>query len=289
MANHKKPTSDELEEGIRKTQEELEKLEAVTSQEKENEKKQAEKLIEKVEAEEESVNEDEAQEDSSESEKDEKGDEDETQDEKNIDEVGKDEKEDIDYKKKFVNSTRESQVLHSKNKKINEVVEKAITMSDPTDEELIAEFPDWDIMSDTERKLAKKTYKYDKAFAMLNEVTRESKDAETWNSKVDTFIEDPKTLNTHPDLEGKEDDFKMFASKPTRRGVDFEDLIKAFLFDVSTTRKPNKGRMFETGAGGQDKKERKSNILTANEGRALMKANYKKWKELLMAGKIANE
>lgn len=274
MANHKKPTAEELEANIKKAEEEVTKL-----LEKENEES---KTVDETEEDNKEVEE---------SENSDTGDESETQDAQDTKENGEDikkEEESVDYKEKFVHSTRESQVLHSKNKKINEVIEKAITMPEPTDEELLKEFPDWDIMSDTEKKLARKTYKYDKAFSMLNEVTKESKDADVWHEKVDTYIEDPKTLNDHPELEGKTEDFKLFASKPTRRGVDFEDLIKAFLFDVSTSKPKNKGKMFEAGSGGEKPKP-KTDVLSALEGRRLMKTDYKKWKDMLLAGKIANE
>ena len=46
-----------------------------------------------------------------------------------------DEKPSEDYKKKFVASSREALVLHSKNKKINEAVDKADQLADPTEEE----------------------------------------------------------------------------------------------------------------------------------------------------------
>ena len=41
-----------------------------------------------------------------------------------------------DYKKRYADSTREAQILHAKNKKIMEAVEKAKEIPDPTEEEL---------------------------------------------------------------------------------------------------------------------------------------------------------
>jgi hypothetical protein len=198
---------------------------------------------------------------------------------------------DVDYKKKFVESTREAQVLHAKNKKINEVIETALTLPDPTDEELKKEFTDWDVMTDTEKKLATDNLKSTRRFAMLEEVTRESKDIETWNTKVDSFVDDPKTLVDNPELEGKLDDFKLFATKPTRRGVDFGDLVLAFGGEEAKKTKPkNKGSMFETGTGGpNDRPKPKSDKISIEQARVLRETDYKKYTEYLKAGKIEND
>ena len=90
----------------------------------------------------------------------------------------------------------------------------------------------------------------------------------------------------HPELEGKVEDFKLFASKPTRRGVDFEDLIPAFLYNESKNKvAPKKGQMFEQGTGGNSKPKPKGDKISTEEGRLLMNTDYNKFKELLKAGK----
>lgn len=191
----------------------------------------------------------------------------------------------IDYKEKFTESSREAQILHSKNKKINEAIDKAKTIPEPTEEELTKEFPDWELLTDTEKKLAKTSLMATKRFAFLEEVTAESKDIDAWNQKIDSFIDDPKNLTDHPELEGKEAEFKIFATKPTRRGVDFEDLIPAFLYGMKKT--PSKGKMFETGMGGdKGKAQPKSDKITLDQARKLRTTNYAKYTEYLKAGKI---
>ena len=194
----------------------------------------------------------------------------------------------VDYKKKFVDSTREAQVLHAQNKKINEAIESAMKLPEPPEEEMQKQFPEWDAMTDTEKRLAKDNYISSKRFAMLEEVTRESKDIESWNNKVDTFLADPQSLVDNPGLEGRVEDFKIFASKPTRRGADFNDLVSAFLYDLDKTAKPkNKGSMFETGTGGpNDKPKPKSDKITIDQARTLRTTDYKKYLEFLRAGKI---
>ena len=197
-------------------------------------------------------------------------------------------KPEVDYKTKFTESTREAQILHAQNKKINEAVQSALSISDPTEEELKKEFSEWDSMTDTEKRLAKDNLKSTKRFAMLEEVTKESKDIEAWNGKVDTFLDDPKSLIDHPELEGKVEEFKIFATKPTRRGLDFEDLVLAFNGASIKDAKPkNKGAMFETGTGGpNDKIKPKSDKIGIEEASKIKATDYKRYVQLLRSGKI---
>jgi hypothetical protein len=150
-----------------------------------------------------------------------------------------------DYKKKFVESTREAQVLHAKNKQLVTAVDEA-SLIEVTEEDLAKEYADWDLMTDTEKRLAKESLLSTRRFNIIHAESNKFKDVEVWNEKVNVFADDPKTLVDHPKLEGKLDEFKLFASKPTRRGVDFEDLIPAFLYNETTKKPaPNKGQMFE--------------------------------------------
>jgi len=195
-----------------------------------------------------------------------------------------------DYKEKFKQSTKEAQILTAKNKKINEAFDKASNVSEPTEEEMIVEFPDWEMMSEFERKMATQTTLSNRRFASIAEVGKEFKDIEAWNGKVETFLDDPKLDKEHPDLVGKETEFKLFALKPTRRGVDFDTLVSSFLWTNKEARPGNKGQMFEPGTGGPSAKmEPKSDKITVEEARVLKNDNYEEWKRQLKAGKIDYE
>jgi hypothetical protein len=194
-----------------------------------------------------------------------------------------------DYKKKFVESTREAQVLHAKNKQLVDAIDEASLIDEPTEEELAKEYSDWDLMTDTEKRLAKDSLVNSRRFKVIHQESKKFKDLEAWNEKVNTFADDPKTLTDNPELEGKLDEFKLFASKPTRRGVDFTDLIPAFLYNESQLKAktpPKKGQMFEQGTGGNTKPKPKGDKISTEEGRLLMKTDYNKFKEMLKAGKI---
>lgn len=194
-----------------------------------------------------------------------------------------------DFKEKFVQSSKEAQVLHAKNKKMNEVLEKASQLPEPSDEDLSKEYTEWEVMSDFEKKMAKEAFTSKRYRDFIAEGTKEFKDIDAWSDKVDGFIDNPEVLTAHPELEGKTEEFKAFASKPTRRGVDFEDLLKAFLFDVKASRPVNKGSQMEKGSGGPNDKSAPSDKLTVEEGRALRQTDYNKWKEMARAGKIASD
>lgn len=272
MAKHKKPTNEELEENIKKTIDEAEKVDEAPEETPVETPKDVPKEDEVIDLPiEKPVKEEVVEEEPKEE----------------VKEVKEEPRVETDYKKKFVESSRESQVLHSRNKKLTEAVDQASQIEEPTDEEMTKDFTDWDVMSDTEKRLAKDNIINKRRFETIHKATQEGKDILAWNEKVDKYIDDPKVLISHPELEGKVDDFKIFATKPTRRGVDFEDLTAAFLYDMSKVVKTNKGKMFETGTGGPNERPRpKGDKISLSEARVLMKSDYKKYKEFLIAGKI---
>lgn len=257
MNTHIKPTQEELEANAQKALEDAEALEAKA---KEDENKSADTDEKK----------DEGQDDNDESDK------------------GEDKKEDVDYKPKFIASTQEAQVLHSKQKKITQAVETAMSLPEPTEEELIAEFgDDWETMSTFERKLAKKNYINDKKFALLGNVMSEFKQGDEWSEKVSEFITDPKVMLKHTALEGKEADFVVFATKPSRIGVPLDDLVSAFLYENKPIK--HKGSLLETGTGGSKSPPKDPTKLSVDQGSNLRKTDYRKYRELLKAGRIQEE
>ena len=194
-------------------------------------------------------------------------------------------------KEKSTASAQESQILHAKNKKINEALDRARQTPEPTEAEMASEYADWEMMSDFEKKMAKDTHISKKRFEALDDITKEFKDSDKWQEKVEGFITDPKTLTDNPDLDGREDEFKLFATKPTRRGVEFSDLVSAFLY-TSDKEKPakKKGKMFETGTGGPSSPQSKdAGKISIDEAIALRNRDYNTYKQYLKAGKIATD
>ncbi|MCR4324177.1 MAG: hypothetical protein NUV69_00610 [Candidatus Curtissbacteria bacterium] len=195
-----------------------------------------------------------------------------------------------DEKKKSSASARENQKIYAKNRVINKALTDADEIPEPTEEELVKEFPDWDVMSDIEKTLAKETVVSRSWRKVISDAKAQATKIEKWNESVETFVDDPKTLIDNPDLEGKTEEFKEFATKEENNSVPFKILTSAFLHDHSTNKPNNKGRMFEKGSGGpNDKPQPKNGKLTLEEGRKLRESNYNLWKEKLSAGLIESD
>lgn len=192
----------------------------------------------------------------------------------------------VDYREKFTESTREAQVLTAKNKKLTEIIDKASELDEPTEEELRREYFDWEGLSEVEQKLAKDNLMNKKKFELVHQAVQETKKIDEWADKLDKFIEESSASGKYPELEGMEDTFRRFSMKPTRRGVDFEDLVKAFLFDVTPPAK-NKGSLLETGTGGP--KELKPKTLSVEDISKIRKADPKRYRSLIKEGKIRIE
>lgn len=197
------------------------------------------------------------------------------------------EKPQTDYKKKWVESSREGLILHEKNKKLNESVDQAFNLPEPTEEEMQKEYSDWDILDDFQKKLAKQSFDANRKLKMIHESTLVEKTAQKWNEEVDKYLEEPATLTTTPELAGKEEEFKLFATRPSRRGVSFETLVSAFLHDFEKENPPKRGQMFEKGTSTVDKNP-KDDKISLEEAEKIRTTDYKKYKELLMADKIAD-
>lgn len=277
MPNHKKPTIDELDENINKTIEELEKDpdqtpenddgsdKDLTPDNKPDETPDNEEPEETPEEEDDTVPE--------------------TPEEKKPNGEAKKQ----DYEKRYRDSSTEAQILYAKSKKITDAIEKAGDVPEPTEEELVKEYPEWEEMSDFEKKIAKNDLVKTRKLDAITEATKEFKDMDSWSKKIDEFLAKPETMNDYPELEGKEDEFKIFTLKPTRVNVDFPDLVSAFLY-AQTGKPKKKGQMFETGTGGSKENPKpKQQKLSVEDSRQLRNADYKKYLQYLREGKIAEE
>lgn len=191
------------------------------------------------------------------------------------------------YKKKFSESSREAQKIAAKNRVINKALTDAEETPEPTEEDLIKEFSDWDVMSETERRFAKETVISRNWRQTISKAKEQATKIEKWNDSVEDFIDDPKTLIDTPALEGKIDDFKEFATREENNSVPFKTLIGAFLYENSTKKVQHKGRMFENGSGGpNDKPQPKNGKISLEDSRKLRETNYDKWKEYNSKGLI---
>lgn len=196
----------------------------------------------------------------------------------------------IDYEKKFKESSREVQIIQIKEKEMAKAQEEADKLPEPTDDEMKVIYPNWDQIDQLTKDLAKDRILNKKKNDILNAARSKYKNVLDWGEKVDKFVGDPAVLAAHPELEGKTDEFRTFANKATRHGVDFEDLLLAFAGEQAKTVKPNHSgqQMFETGAHRAPAPPApKDDKITLAQGEQLRKTDYKKFLQLLKAGKIA--
>ena len=192
--------------------------------------------------------------------------------------------------KKLSASARENQKIYAKNRVINKALVDAEEIPEPTEEELSKEFADWDVMSEVEKTLAKETVISRNWRKTIAQAKEQATKIEKWNESVESFVDDPKTLIDNPELEGKTDEFKEFATQESNNSVPLNVLVPAFLHNHSSNKQPNKGRQFERATGGpNDKPKLKNGKITLEEGRILRETNYDLWKQKLSAGLIESD
>mgnify|MGYP001230947558 CR=1 FL=1 len=193
-------------------------------------------------------------------------------------------------KKKSAASARENQKIYAKNRVITKAIIDAEEVPEPTEEELVKEFPDWDLMSDTEKVFAKETVVSRSWRQTISKAKEQATKIEKWNESVETFIDDPVTLSDNPELEGKTDEFKTFATDESNNSVPFKILVSAFLHEQAKNNVQHKGKMFENGSGGPNEKPQpKTGKITLEQAKVLRETDYGKWKEYLLAGKIESD
>lgn len=132
-----------------------------------------------------------------------------------------------DYKKKFSESTRRNQIVESQNRELQKILGEITKQEPPTDDEMKALIPDWDYLSDSEKTLHRTVQTLErKEKQRALEIARFEAERETL-TKLDEFI------SSEPRLQGKEDEFYEFVSRPNNQGATAEVLLNAFLFETT--------------------------------------------------------
>ena len=126
----------------------------------------------------------------------------------------------VDYEKKFSESARENQLLRER----IAAEEKARQEStkEPTDSDLRTAFPSWELMSDTEKELARRTVRAERIGGNAAQLAQDIQAERSWNTSIELAIA------SNNALQGKEHAFRQFASKPQYKGVPMELLVDAF-------------------------------------------------------------
>lgn len=203
------------------------------------------------------------------------------------DEPEKPETPEVDYRKKFGESTRQNQILSSRFRDLEKVLGDITNQEIPTDEEMKKIVPEWEYLSEREKNdQVKMTILERRQNLILKTITDISKSA-TFADEVNTFIE------ANPELAGFETEFNEFILKPSNKGADMELLKDAFLHKkqpkpATPTKKktpPSLNRGTSSG-GTATKKPSAPGEKSPEELKSLRLGNHKAYMEGIRKGTI---
>lgn len=183
----------------------------------------------------------------------------------------------------------EAQILAARNRALQDKVDEASKLPEPTVEELRSfvaqDNVNWDDLTPFEQSMAKKTYLADKRFSLVNEAVQGNKKIDEWAGKVDTFLDSIEGKPEFVGLNGHEAEFRRFAMKESHRGAAIDSLLlPAFLQNLPTTPK-KRGSLFETGGGG-DKAEKATKVSLDDAAKIRATQGEKAYKRLIKSGRV---
>lgn len=183
----------------------------------------------------------------------------------------------VDYKKKFANSTRENQVLMAKLKKLEQKLDQLSITAPVTEQELSENYPDWDEFTQSEQKLLRELHALKKSKAESDKqlITLLEKE-ETQQALKEAYV-------SFPQLKEHKGEFIKYINKPTHKGAPIPVLARSFLFEGNSSQstapvKTNSSVGLESGHGGlgtreSDTQTQKRISLTEDEIRAASRMN----------------
>jgi hypothetical protein len=194
--------------------------------------------------------------------------------------------EEIDYKQRFVDTQKEGKLLYDQNQDIMTALTAEVP--EPTELELKQEATrkglEFEMMTATEQILFKDSIYNQKKVAVIDRVRELKTKRETWSSEIDTFLADESVATR---LKGREDAFKVYATKPTKIGYPSkEDLLTLFLAEElpKTLEKKGSSLPFTVGTGGAAAEKPKK--LGVEASMKLKTQDQKKWQDMIAAGAI---
>jgi len=191
-----------------------------------------------------------------------------------------------DYREKFANSSRENQVILGKNKNLENRLDNLTNVEDPTENDLKQDFPNWEMMSDGERDLAKANVKTQRLNLRTQNMLMDQQDKAKAKDELNSVYK------SHPELVKKKDEFEAYMRKPSHKGASPDILAKAFKSDFADeladdkTPEPRRDRSpaLETGSGGANAPATPK--ISDKDVEAIRKTNPKKYSDLIKKGII---
>lgn len=187
----------------------------------------------------------------------------------------------VDYEKKFKESQKENELLREAEAARRKAAEQDLT-KEPTESELKAAFPSWDLYDEPQKEFAKRTFAAERTALNATQIARKLQDDQSWNTSIELSV------SSDPRLQGKEQAFRQYASQPKYRNIPMEVLISAFLGEAApapaprTTPKPG----LEPGNGGPRTPD-KPKLITSSELQALRKSDEKEYMKYIRTHDIS--
>jgi len=150
----------------------------------------------------------------------------------------------VDYETKFKESQKEALILKAQLDKVDEEKNKKVEI---TDEVLKGMYPEWDDMTPAEQRAMRRAEQLAQEVAELKNNANQFNNDKKWLEKVDSFVTE-EMPDLFPAIVGREEEFKRFATRPTRKGLPMDDLAKVFLYENPP--KEPKRNLFHAPSGG---------------------------------------
>jgi hypothetical protein len=195
----------------------------------------------------------------------------------------------VDWKDKFSNSARESQILSGNLKELQKTIGELTKEDIPTDEEMLKQDPDWNVRSDYEKNMA---VKLEATQRMQRRIALNLNNAITKTEKASALSQ---LVHSDARLQGKEDKFLEFVEKPKHANIPLDVLVNAFLFETPVETPapetppaedvpPALGR--STPSGGTPTVQKKEGEYSDEELKHLRTTNPKKYNKMIQSGQI---
>jgi hypothetical protein len=183
----------------------------------------------------------------------------------------------VDFWKKKATAQGQENIILSK--RLEEATRPKELTKEPTDSDLQAAFPEWEIMTDTEKRLARETFTAKRIASSLQQKENQREAERQWMTDLELAIA------KNPSLLGKEQAFKDFAKKPTHRGAPLETLVSAFLFESSSlppsTPVPTPSAPGLLPGNGGPREAEKPKLLSATQLKTLRETDDKAYREYI--------
>ena len=197
-----------------------------------------------------------------------------------------------DYKLKFSESARENQALAGKLKAEEERLGKIINPEPVSEEEARQSYPDWDVMTETERKIAidnislRKTVQ--SALAITSNIAEKFSFSEDFYKVVNAKNSDGSLK--YPGLREKQELFREYCEMPTHKGTPLDVLARSFLFEIDETPQPKKDvtppAKPEMNRGTPAAQNVTPPTISDEEAETIRKTDPRRYNQLIKEGKI---